>query len=68
MKATLERVSGQVWFVIDGYDKVLLTVQGAVADIFEPTLASLVADHGYPPGRWEVNPAGHGYVFVSAED
>lgn len=52
------------WHVIDEQGTVLVKLSGpsTVDAVQGPALASLVADHGYPNGRW--TPDGDGFVFT----
>lgn len=63
--ATLELVDGDTWFLFGETGEVLATLRGAPAQVRSAALASLVADHSYPQGRWEPNTGGYGYRFVA---
>ena len=66
MYARLEKTSDPAWDwqVIDGTGTVLVRLTGSADAVTGPALASLVADHGFPPGSWA--PDADGFEFRAA--
>lgn len=60
--ALLTMVEPDVWHVLANDGTLLVKLQGGERWILGPAKASLVADHGYPPGEWVANGAG-GYDY-----
>lgn len=63
MYARLEKVDDPEWDwqVINGTGTVLVRLAGPADTVTGPALASLIADHGYPPGTW--TPDTDGFEF-----
>jgi hypothetical protein len=52
------------WQALDDKGTVLVRLSGTSSAVRSPALASLIADHGFPPGSWVAD--GDGFLFAAA--
>ncbi|UBV13019.1 hypothetical protein [Mycolicibacterium fortuitum] len=52
------------WQALDDKGTVLMRLSGTSSAVRSPALASLIADHGFPPGSWVAD--GDGFLIAAA--